>query len=592
MSAEVRPAIAEIRATHFGPEGQLIDKTKPEAQNPKQQQERKGWLGGLLGKLRKEELSKAEGPKHVLETIEQVGLLDKMQVTTERLHKIAEDDVGFKNGENEYYDARLNRVNLGEIDRRRIERGGETTPLVKVPDEVSNIIESLNKAAGQSEGDSIRSIALMSFMDMEVKTANGIIISLRLPQTTVESTPGNVQFNHIRLHINASALGNNPELLKRISDIETQFSDQASLLNISEVLLKYAEDVVDKLPEENKTRVAEREKEEKERQEQLERSRQEAEGYMRRGRVNNKIRDALKVPQEDGVDRKRVESEVQFKVLSERDQRYLDESIRNIMIKILENYPDNLPDAVILPDTSATPLADVLRPVFAAIAQKRGLDKVPELIPFKPLRKDEDYSAELDPEEASGEIDGKTLESRTYHKQKASEISERLKAEHPDRKPSIIIVDDYANDQTLTTKTIRNAFGRRDISAYPLLSSGENGGYDRVYEGLVDPYSAGARFEQKIETAAAGSESARVSFSLEDGGLDRNSQGFDFRSQRLNAIQQYMIDNPDSDTSLTTEERVNKVKELPQFSYQNIPGISHDMALIGSQIAQDILQAA
>ncbi|MBI2593132.1 hypothetical protein HYW44_00620, partial [Candidatus Daviesbacteria bacterium] len=339
MSAEVRPAIAEIRATHFGPEGQLIDKTKPEAQNPQQQQERKGWLGGLLGKLRKEELSKTEGPKHVLETIEQVGLLDKMQRTTERLHKIAEDDVGFKNGENEYYDARWNRVNLGEVDRRRIERGGETTPLVEVPDEVSNIITELNSAAGQSEGDSIRSIALMSFMEMEVKTANGIRISLRLPQTTAESTPGNVQFNHINLHINASTLGNNPELLEQISAIEAKFSDQASLLKISEVLLKYAEDVVDKLPEENKTRVAEREKEEKERQEQLERSRQEAEGYMRRGRVNEKIHDALKVPQEDGVDRKRVESEVQFEVLTERDQRYLDESIRNIMIKILENYP-------------------------------------------------------------------------------------------------------------------------------------------------------------------------------------------------------------------------------------------------------------
>lgn len=595
----------DIRATHFGPKGELlVNPTEVPKPSPP---EKRGLLEGLLGRLRNKELPKQpEGPKHVLESIRKTGLADRLEKATQVFYKTKDNAYESDRDMHEetYGSANHPRIKLANIEEWRAERAEKTeeappAPIAEIPQPLNQIIENLNKAAGNSGEVSIGSLSL-EHDSLEIITDRGIRINLRLPG--IMSVHNEIYFS-----IDARSLGNNPELLQQIKAIEDQFSDQASLLGISEILIQYAEQVTSKLPEENDIRRQEVQ-EEKQRiiEARAERDRKKAENEGRQALeelrqrhpdnplVNRSILTALGMPRDKEAVSERAESKDKFEVLSDRDQRYLDEATRNIMLRILDQFPAELPDAVILPDTSAVPLADLLRPVFAAIAQRRGLDKTPQLIPFKLLRKDEAYSTELDPEQESREIDEKTPKSRNYHKQKASEISGRLVAEHPDRKPSIIIIDDYANDETLTIKTIRNAFGRRDISAYPLLSSGENGGYDGVYEGLVDPYSAGAQIEQKMEAAAAGSEGVRASFSLEleDGGLDRNSQGFDFRGDRMKLMQQYVIENPDNDTSLTTEERANKIKELPQFSYQNNPGISHDMTLIGNRIAQDIKQAA
>lgn len=67
--------------------------------------------------------------------------------------------------------------------------------------------------------------------------------------------------------------------------------------------------------------------------------------------------------------------------LKEITKERLEGAGKNLISKFLEDYATTLPDAIILPDTSARPLFYLLRPVLESVATKRGcVCQCPELI--------------------------------------------------------------------------------------------------------------------------------------------------------------------------------------------------------------------
>lgn len=63
----------------------------------------------------------------------------------------------------------------------------------------------------------------------------------------------------------------------------------------------------------------------------------------------------------------------EFAVLTERDQKLLEESGRNLIEKFLADYPDKLPDAIVFPDITARPLFYLSRPTLERVSQERKI---------------------------------------------------------------------------------------------------------------------------------------------------------------------------------------------------------------------------
>lgn len=249
----------DIRATHFGPKGELL--VNPTEVPKPNQPEKRGLFGGLLGRLRHKELPKQpEGPKHVLESIRKTRLADRLEKVTQLFYEMRQDAYESDRGmcEETYGSAYHARIKLANIEERRAERAKKAeetppAPIAEIPQPLNQIIENLNKAAGSSGEVSIGSLSL-EHDSLKIITDRGIRIELRLPG--IMSIHNEIYFS-----IDARSLGNNPELLQQIKAIEGQFSDQASLLGISEILIQYAEQVTSKLPEENDIRIQEVQKE-------------------------------------------------------------------------------------------------------------------------------------------------------------------------------------------------------------------------------------------------------------------------------------------------------------------------------------------
>lgn len=63
-----------------------------------------------------------------------------------------------------------------------------------------------------------------------------------------------------------------------------------------------------------------------------------------------------------------------FESLTEADEVLLLEAGKNTLEQLLSDFPDKLPDAVILPDSSARPLLYLAKPTLDAVAKLRGVD--------------------------------------------------------------------------------------------------------------------------------------------------------------------------------------------------------------------------
>ena len=75
--------------------------------------------------------------------------------------------------------------------------------------------------------------------------------------------------------------------------------------------------------------------------------------------------------------------ETEFEVLGEHDQELLVETGLAVSKKILEDFPNELPDVVIFPDMAARPLTYLFDEVFTEVSAARGVMK-PEIRYFQP----------------------------------------------------------------------------------------------------------------------------------------------------------------------------------------------------------------
>lgn len=257
-----------------------------------------------------------------------------------------------------------------------------------------------------------------------------------------------------------------------------------------------------------------------------------------------------------------------FQVLTEYDQQLLEESTRNVMEEIAKRYPDELPDAVLLPDTSGRVLAYDIDPIFKKLAPQRGFDKTPALIFFKVQNKDYvsfdsyDYQFDLEMEDEERTPEEKEKQAaRKLHDARAEDILEKLRAAGIDN-PEIIIIDEYASEDHATIMTIRNAFRSEDMPAFPLMARIDyRHRNDNIYQGVVDP---------KI---LAG---------------ELSSAGFDFRVQQHEAMKK-----PEEARSFIGVTKRGREGSMYSERAENTSGaemkaLRHDMRLIGEKISEEI----
>lgn len=183
----------------------------------------------------------------------------------------------------------------------------------------------------------------------------------------------------------------------------------------------------------------------------------------------------------------------EFQVLTEHDQKLLEESGRNLIEQFLKDYPDKLPDAIIFPDTAARPLYYLVRPVLEKVFQERNVPK-PAAFFFAPVRSDALLRVRK-VEKMSGVI-RKIAESpittyteakkeadsfRDIFKERADQIRADLANKGVD-KPGIIIFDDFITGNATASSEIQRAFGEASPT-YALLSN-ETGGDTFKKQGL------------------------------------------------------------------------------------------------------------
>lgn len=148
-------------------------------------------------------------------------------------------------------------------------------------------------------------------------------------------------------------------------------------------------------------------------------------------------------------------------VLTSRDKNTILEAGFRVIGDLLSDYPHQLPDAVILPDTAARPLTYLLRPVLNVVSAKRQVNK-PRFFYFKVAGTQQELT---DP--FTGLYYGDPAEDLLLNRLRAEEIKDYTSLSG-EVKPSFIIFDDYISPAANTVKLIRQAFGEQ-IPAYALL---------------------------------------------------------------------------------------------------------------------------
>ncbi|QQS38381.1 hypothetical protein IPM62_03270 [Candidatus Woesebacteria bacterium] len=199
------------------------------------------------------------------------------------------------------------------------------------------------------------------------------------------------------------------------------------------------------------------------------------------------------------------------KQLTEHDKVLLKNGALKIAQEVIQNYPGNLPDVIVLPDTSARPLRNLFDPIFRSIARQRGV-RPPDFVFFQTpggaqkiaLRKVNDWGSIAEAKTATQETlinlkKGATLykwfRDRKTHQENDRQIQEqrkvlqevdkvpeilnqqKLRAKEivsscatPD--PNIVIIDDTMIRSGRTIKLIRTAFGdnTENIRGYVLTA--------------------------------------------------------------------------------------------------------------------------
>ncbi|OGK21529.1 hypothetical protein A3C23_04800 [Candidatus Roizmanbacteria bacterium RIFCSPHIGHO2_02_FULL_37_13b] len=238
MNEAPLPTGAIFEATHFGPQGELLK--DPVRETPQAEQPRNRGLFKFLNRQRTEVLpQEPEGPKHVLEAIEERGLIDRMDQASSRIHNIAEAEGG-----SNFVTPLTNIINLDEINRNRMSRTGADTPIAEVPSELSEIIRDLSIAATDQN-------PAMTYLRVEDRLismyhsvrAGGIVI--QLPHGA-----GIGPDNLLRVAFNPQVETPSPELQAKIQALRKKYSRKEPLLDLVDATVGYVERVVEALPAE------------------------------------------------------------------------------------------------------------------------------------------------------------------------------------------------------------------------------------------------------------------------------------------------------------------------------------------------------
>lgn len=202
---------------------------------------------------------------------------------------------------------------------------------------------------------------------------------------------------------------------------------------------------------------------------------------------------------------------------------------RRVIEAIQRDFPKQLPDGIIFPDTSGRPLAYVLREPLAQLAQRTDHPEAPRSFFFQAIRNKQMVRASthkkrfgVSLEDVLDSINGhleKNAVSPTLTDEmvtKLGETREQITASLDEAKPfrerfveraheirqampadaKFIIVDDYISDIAVTVSEIRRAFGEQ-LPAYSFLSNSEPEAFSpdekifvaRKDTGPVDPKS-------------------------------------------------------------------------------------------------------
>lgn len=252
--APVRIKPAYIQATHFQPDGNLIyEPTFTESKNPKSKKPEKKGLFSFL-RLREELKHEPQGPKEVLEEIEEKGLMERGKYVNRKLFEMAVEDISTGDEEYKYfeiespemYGPEVTTVNLVNFEKRKIAGNGSDNSHVEMPPQVAEIIRNINKASVSMEKDSIYSLKMKGPKKFEIRTINGIRINLSLPDDSSSMSDKALHFR-----VDPPDSESSPLIEQELRRIEEKFSNKDALLEISEEITGYSEKVVAMLSWEN-----------------------------------------------------------------------------------------------------------------------------------------------------------------------------------------------------------------------------------------------------------------------------------------------------------------------------------------------------
>ncbi|OGK13152.1 hypothetical protein A3C98_02900 [Candidatus Roizmanbacteria bacterium RIFCSPHIGHO2_02_FULL_37_15] len=227
-------AIAEVRATHFGPKNEVLNLKSESTSKPE------GKWKGLFQALRKEEA--LNEPRHVLEVLTEVGITEKYsQVKTAIQSQISKTDERMP----DLFDKSFGiDIFVGNIrDRSHTEVVQEKQKLLQTPEPVKNILAALQP----NSQDDIIAIKLIGDSIL-LTSGNGVEIQLTLP--TEKKMQKDPLKNYLTLQINAQKMkGQSAETAIVVSNFAAQ-NNAGALLETTQTIVDYVAKVRDILPEE------------------------------------------------------------------------------------------------------------------------------------------------------------------------------------------------------------------------------------------------------------------------------------------------------------------------------------------------------
>jgi len=238
---------AEVKATHFNSKGEVL--FNPQKEQPKPV----GKLEGVLRALRREQLpQQPEGPKHVLETLNEIGLMERSDKATEGLYNAAKDGVKQNLGHDHkaFYSTYgstkiyLDVIAQAKAVRTEAAKGTAVPELVQTPSAIQQIFQEVNPSNNATDNEIVQIRILKRHI--QFKSRSGVRINLTIPDG---SKPIETSSNHLGLAVESDRPTDISETA--LKNVAERYSNKDSLLDITDTIVKYVEDVGQILPVEN-----------------------------------------------------------------------------------------------------------------------------------------------------------------------------------------------------------------------------------------------------------------------------------------------------------------------------------------------------